>query len=58
MIELKKKMSEKKIKKMIELNEKISIKKNSVAEPKLFISGSDFDRNFGSGSSYSHIFSL
>ena len=32
----------------------------SVAEPKLFIfgSGSDFDHNFGFGSSYSHILAL
>ena len=32
----------------------------SVAEPKLFISGSAFDHNFGSGSSssYSHILAL
>ena len=32
--------------------------KTSVAEPKLFIFGSDFDHNFGSSSSYSHILAL
>ena len=32
--------------------------KSSVAEPKLFISGSDFGHNFGSSSSYSHILAL
>ena len=39
---------------------KIGYEANSVAEPKLFIfgSGSDFDHNFGSSYSYSHILAL